>query len=51
MPVDDPDSQIQVNENPSPEAVARGLNALMAQPYIMIKVLQRAFVQFVPCSP
>ena len=38
MPVDDPDSQIQVNENPSLEAVTRGLNTLMAQPYIMIKV-------------
>jgi hypothetical protein len=38
MPVDDPDTQIQVNENPSLEAVTRGLNTLMAQPYIMIKV-------------
>jgi hypothetical protein len=39
MPVDNPDSQIQVNENPSPDVVARGLNTLMAQPYIMIKVV------------
>jgi hypothetical protein len=39
MPVDNPDSQIQVNENPSPDVVARGLNTLMEQPYIMIKVV------------
>jgi hypothetical protein len=38
MPVDNPDTQIQVNENPSPEVVSRGLNTLMVQPYIMIKV-------------
>lgn len=37
MPVDNPDTQIQVNENPSSEVVNRGLSTLLGQPYIMIK--------------
>jgi hypothetical protein len=42
MPVDNPDAQIQVNDSPSAEAVAKGLGTLMQQPYIMIKVLSRS---------
>lgn len=44
MPVDNPDTQIQVNENPSSEVVARGLASLLGQPYIMIKVRTSASV-------